>query len=91
MARDLGRNLGRQGVSLEVREEAVPGRMGWALESMIFRSQPLDLETQQSLVMPERAIMLDSRVKVIQMGEGIKRRRQKRESTLRRVCRGRER
>lgn len=41
MARDLGGNLGRQGVSLEVREEAVPGRMGWALESMLFRSQPV--------------------------------------------------
>ena len=28
-------------MSLEVREEAVPGRMGWALESMLFRSQPV--------------------------------------------------
>lgn len=41
MARDSGGNLGRQGVSLEVREEGVPRRMEWALESMLFRSQPV--------------------------------------------------
>lgn len=41
MARDSRETLGRQGVSLEVREEGVPGRMEWALESMLFRSQPI--------------------------------------------------